>query len=431
MPSHPDSAARTNENREPGTLRTPEDAAAWLCSAPAVRVRANEMLALAERDALAHFKLNPERLAPAADYVLQTIREHYPSLEIPFHSRWRHFNAGGIDRWARLAADIDSSTPPDERARIRFDLAVTSVLLDAGAGDRWRYHDPDTGERYGRSEGLAVASFNAFRDGLFSAEPGRPLRAEGDALAGVTTEDLARVMQVDSTNPLVGLDERAALVRRLGAALASRSDLFGTDPARIGNLFDHLASRAVEGALPAAAILDALLAGLGDIWPGRPVLGGVNLGDVWRHPAIDAGDASDGWVPFHKLSQWLAYSLVEPLVESGIRVTNLDALTGLPEYRNGGLLIDTGVLEIRDPAAATVPQEVGSPLVVEWRALTVALLDRLAERVRKRLDLDLDRLPLIKVLEGGTWLAGRRIAREHRGDSAPPPLQVISDGTVF
>jgi len=51
------------------------------------------------------------------------------------------------------------------------------------------------------------------------------------------------------------------------------------------------------------------------------------------------GDATDGLVPIHKLSQWLSYSLVEPLMAAGIEVTDLDGLTGLAEYRNGGLLV--------------------------------------------------------------------------------------------
>ena len=57
-----------------------------------------------------------------------------------------------------------------------------------------------------------------------------------------------------------------------------------------------------------------------------------------------------GWMPFHKLSQWLTYSLLEPFGWAGVAVTDLDELTGLPEYRNGGLLLDTGVLRLRDPA---------------------------------------------------------------------------------
>ncbi len=108
------------------------------------------------------------------------------------------------------------------------------------------------------------------------------------------------------------------------------------------------------------------------------------LGDCWRHPALIAGDETDGLVPLHKLSQWLAYSLIEPLQQAGIEVTDIDGLTGLAEYRNGGLFIDTGVLALRDPGAAQREHTVDSELVVEWRALTVALLDRLADVVRAR-----------------------------------------------
>ncbi len=155
----------------------------------------------------------------------------------------------------------------------------------------------------------------------------------------------------------------------------------------------------------------------------------MNLGDVWRHGAIRRDDPSTGLVPFHKLSQWLTYSLVEPLEDAGITVTGLDALTGLAEYRNGGLMVDLGVLVPKDPAA-TGPHAVDSELVVEWRALTLALLDELAERVRRRLDRDADALPLVRILEGGTWAAGRRAARERRPGGGPP-ITVASDGTVF
>jgi hypothetical protein len=409
---------------------TPQRAAAWLRSAAAVRARAGQMLALAQRDELEALRLMPDRINPAADFVVETIRERYPSLEIPFHSRWRHFGAGGIDRWAALARDLDGVTAA-ERARIRFDLAVTSVLLDAGAGSRWRYRDPGTGQILSRSEGLAVASFEAFRQGLFSSSESAPLRADAHALAGLGRDALAGAFQVDADNPLVGLSQRAGLMRRLAEALQIRPGMFGAENPRIGHLFDHLAGQARDGRLPASAILDSLLSGLDGIWPNRPRLDGIELGDVWRHPAIRAPDATDGWVPFHKLSQWLAYSLVEPLEEAGIQITGLDTLTGLPEYRNGGLLIDLGVLVPLDPAALQSAHAVDSVLVVEWRALTVALLDTLADRVRARLGLTAEQLPLLKVLEGGSWQAGRRIAGELRGTDAPPPVQVISDGTVF
>jgi hypothetical protein len=71
--------------------------------------------------------------------------------------------------------------------------------------------------------------------------------------------------------------------------------------------------------------------------------------------------------------------------------------------------------------------EVSSEFIVEWRALTVALLDRVAPLVNAELGVALS---LPSVLEGGTWAAGRELARELRAD-AGPPLHIRSDGTVF
>ena len=339
----------------------------------------------------------------------------------------RHFTAGGRDRWAELAARL-GGVSREETARIRFDLAVTCVLLDAGAGETWRYREVGAGGVYGRSEGLAVASFHLFAGGELSGSRAEAARADADGLAAMTPARLAEAFQAGPDNPLVGLAGRAALLNRLGAALNARPDIFGAEQPRIGNLFDHL--KRFGESLPAAAVLDAVLVAFGPIWPGRIELGGVNLGDTWRHPAAASGDLTGGLVPFHKLSQWLTYSLVEPLEDAGIAVTGLDDLTGLPEYRNGGLLIDTGVLAPKHDAVLGAAHAVDSEIVVEWRALTVALLDELAVRVRTRLEKNAAGLPLAKILEGGTWSAGRRIARERRADGSPP-ITVVSDGTVF
>ena len=164
----------------------------------------------------------------------------------------------------------------------------------------------------------------------------------------------------------------------------------------------------------------------GPIWPGRISLGDVPLGDCGRHIAVPG----DGLVPFHKLSQWLAYSLVEPLAAGGVEVSGLDGLTGLAEYRNGGLFLDCGVIEPRDPTLLQHPLDASSEPVVEWRALTVALLDRLALRVRERLGKNAQDFPLACVLEGGSWAAGREIAFERRSDGSAP-LNIASDGTLF
>jgi hypothetical protein len=139
---------------------------------------------------------------------------------------------------------------------------------------------------------------------------------------------------------------------------------------------------------------------------------------------------SAGLVPLHKLSQWLTYSLIEPLEAAGVKVVGVDDLTGLAEYRNGGLMIDSGVLRCRRRDMQDRAHLPDAEFIVEWRALTVALLDLLAERLRVRLGVSSEDMPLVKILEGGTWRAGRRMAAERRPDGGPP-LQIISDGTVF
>jgi hypothetical protein len=405
-------------------------AALSLLSAQAVRERAHRLLALGLAGELDHFRIDPDKLLDAAELVIETTRSAYPDLDVPFHSRWRHFVVNGEDRWSRIEKAA-AWRDPAERARAAFDLATVSVLLDAGAGPDWTYYDAATGVRLGRSEGLAIASLDMFAAGAFSSDPSRPLRVDTAALQGMNAATLGRHFQVDAGNPLLGVEGRVALLRRLGATVAGVPEIFArADTARPGGLLDHLVAQATHGSIAAPAVLTAVLHRLGAVWPSRLELDGVPLGDCWRHPALTTDDATAGLMPLHKLSQWLTYSLLEPLQWAGIAVTDVDGLTGLAEYRNGGLLIDTGVLVLRDPADAERAHEVSSTLVVEWRTLTVALLDRLADIVRQRLGMDAETLPLAKILQGGTWAAGRQIARARRADGTPP-LTVVSDGTVF
>ncbi len=384
-----------------------------------------------------NFTLDRSRLDEVAARVERVTRAAYPDLRIPFHSRWRHFEAGGIDRKVAMDNAMTGRSAADQ-ARARIDLTAVSVLLDAGAGPNWRYTEADGGQTYTRSEGLGVASWHAFQQGLFSGTPGDPLRADATALQRLDVAALRSSFQVSSSNPLVGLEGRVALLNRLGTALTADHGLAG----RPGALFDHL-TRPVGGARPEAAnhvtaaqVLRAVLDAFSSIWLTGSMLQGVPLGDVWPHRWAGGESKSDGghgttddWVPFHKLSQWLSYSLLEPLGWAGVKVSGLDALTGLPEYRNGGLLLDGGVIVPRDPRLLQTRWKVSDEFIIEWRALTVSLIDELAPLVRARLGTTADEMPLACILEGGTWAAGREIARELRDGS--PPLVIDSDGTVF
>jgi hypothetical protein len=394
-----------------------------LRSTVAIRERAGQLLARARAGKSTCFAVDDAALASAARTVAELTRTRFPDLRIPYHSRWRHFEAGQVDRIARLDALL-GSVDAAERARTQIDLALVSVLLDAGAGAAWRYQEADSGQTFTRSEGLGVASFHAFTAGLFSSDPAQPLRVDAAGLDALTAEALGAAFQVGHANPLVGLEGRTAVLRRLGVAMREHTGTYGV-LGRPGALVDALCGPAVA----AHDILRTLLDTLSGIWPAQNAIGGIALGDCWPHPAVPGAGLTAGWMPFHKLSQWLTYSLLEPFEWAGVRVTGLDALTGLPEYRNGGLLIDAGVLRPLPPDHATRTWQAGDEFIVEWRALTVALLDELAPLVRAALGLSPQQLPLACVLEGGTWAAGRLLAQRLRG--GVPPLNIASDGTVF
>lgn len=378
---------------------------AYLRTPKAIRERAVQVLKYVEDGRSAWWSVDANGLEAAVQATLAVTRKRFANpAAIPFHSRWRHFEAGGHDRWAALASRL-AALPKEEVARRRIDLAVVSVLLDAGAGPAWSYRESDTGETYARSEGLGVASFHMFANGAFSRDPkSDPLRVDAERLSVLTPMDIALGFQVKAHNALVGLEGRADLLRKLGSVGLERP----------GALFDVVVKDG--GTVKAASILAAVLDKLSPIWPSP-------MGDMWQHPAI-------GWVPFHKLSQWLSYSLVEPIESAGLAVVELDALTGLPEYRNGGLLVDAGALRPKQSKLLTDSFKAGDEAIVEWRALTVALLDKVADHVRVHLGLDAKRLPLVKVLEAGTWFAGRTLAAERRPGGGPP-IAVDSDGTVF
>jgi hypothetical protein len=405
----------------------PEGAAAALRTTTAVRERAQHLLQRARAGDSHWFSVHDEALQTAATEVADLTRARYPDLQIPFHSRWRHFEAGGVERKAQLDARLSTVDAPG-RARAMIDVAVVSVLLDAGAGPDWRYHEAASGQAFARSEGLAVASWHAFLVGLFSGDADQPLQVDADGLRGLAADRVAEAFQVSPSNPLVGLEGRVLVLHRLGEALAAQPELFGRH-GRPGGLFDLLVRPRGQATVAAHGILAHLLTSLSGIWPADNAIDSEPVGDCWRHEAVPGPGLTQGWMPFHKLSQWLSYSLLEPFEWAGVHVAGLDALTGLPEYRNGGLLLDTGVLRLRDPAWAARSWTVGDELVVEWRALTVALLDELAPLVRARLGVDAGQMPLARVLEGGTWAAGRALAQRLRGGL--PPLAIVSDGTVF
>src|SRR3954466_2396879 len=101
------------------------------------------MLVAGLENKIEHFTLDMESLGVAAQVVAELIRINYPDLKVPFHARWRHFVVGARDLWAERVAQAEWKSPA-AKARAEFDLAITSVLLDAGAGPAWKYLDVAT-----------------------------------------------------------------------------------------------------------------------------------------------------------------------------------------------------------------------------------------------------------------------------------------------
>lgn len=437
-----------------------KDPAAYLRSIYAVRQRTKLVLERAKKNELKHFDVDLEKFEDTAGYVMAIIRRDFEGnyASIPPHGRWQHFEVGDRPRITQLLRSWPRAVDAQERTRRLVDLFLVSVLLDAGAGTKWSYKSKESGEIYKRSEGLAVASLEMFKTGIFSSDDAQPYQVDAKGLRKMTVESLAKGMQVSDKNPMSGLEGRAGLLMRLSQALENQ-EMFGKD-GRPGNMIDYLLAHSTTQAISIPIVLlptlwSVLMDGLSPIWPAtRTQINGTPLGDAWPSSSLPASPPAQAWesiVPFHKLTQWLCYSIMVPMTKLlNMHFAGAELMTGLPEYRNGGLLVDTGLLTLKkadmDAGLARYEQvmpketqveivpmfEPGDDVIVEWRAVTVGFLDDMLAAVNKGLHLEGDdKLTLAQMLEAGTWKGGRELAEVSRPNTKGPPIGIISDGTVF
>ncbi|RDW72689.1 URC4/urg3 family protein [Aspergillus mulundensis] len=428
-----------------------------LLTLQAVRSRAHLVLDLAKQNALNHFDYHPERLDETVEYVIGIIQRDFGPDRydtIPPHGRWQHFEVGSVPRIDKLLKQWgERGYDAKEKVRSLLDLFFVSVLLDAGAGDLWTFTEPGTGNVYNRSEGIAVASLYMFLGGEFAGEigtdgDGRKDIVTGEGLKSFSVEALYRGFQInDETNPLVGAAARVEILQRLGASLLENKEIFG-EAGRPGGLVDHLTRNGTDN-LDYAELWSTLQTLLIPIWPSdRTKVAGKPIGDAWplsalrKHESTANLDPATATIaPFHKLTQWLAYSLKVPFERLlGTAWTNAELGTGLPEYRNGGLFVDMGVLSLKPGALERGLRTSGGPLpcfgagddeIVEWRAMTVALLDVLHQRINESGRFGDVKLSLPQVLEAGSWKAGRETAAQKRPETRSSPILNSGDGTLF
>ncbi len=422
---------------------------------------------LLETDNLTNFNVDKSKLDATADFVIETIRESFPTneslLSIPIHGRYQQFESDGKKRLTDIIETQFKELDDLEICKKLVDLFMVSVLLDAGAGNVWKYKEAD-GTTQSRSEGLAVASLHMFADGLFSDDEKDKYVVNGSRLSGLTEKELRDGLQVTSTNPISGLDGRFELLHKLGDTLAANKVLFGAD-GRPGNLIDYLLKRKLleepkngKYKIDLQDLWICLVKGLQPIWPtsGRVKICGEYIGDVWflksrkQQAQHEFGINPPEWsyaVTFHKLLQWLTYSLMLPLTKYGhFEISNCEYMTGLPEYRNGGLFVDSGVLTLKPEQkqkglelSTKLKTNVSIPtylpeddVIVEWRSCTICLLDTLLVTVNHKLQIAGTKyeLSLPQLIEAGSWKSGRRIAKQLRA-SGGPPIELHADGTVF
>ncbi len=203
-----------------------------------IRERTGQILDLAKKGQTKHFNLHLDRLDETANFVLKIIRTNYPNLKVPYHSRWRHFKENSVE-----AMTSKWRCSKKEQVRRLIDLVFVSVLLDAGSGTVWKYTDRD-GHTSGRSEGIAHATFDMFKDGLFSSDTAQPWRVNSHGLKALTLSDFSHGFQVSTGNPMTGLEGRYKLLKRLGKALEAHPEFFGQEIARPGNLVDFVMKHA-------------------------------------------------------------------------------------------------------------------------------------------------------------------------------------------
>lgn len=423
---------------------------------------------LLERNELTNFNIDKSKLDSTAEFVIQTIRESFPTnetlLSIPIHGRYQQFESDGKERLTNIIETEFKNLNDLEICKKLVDLFMVSVLLDAGAGNVWKYKEVD-GTTQSRSEGLAVASLHMFADGLFSDDKKDPFVVNGSRLSSLTEKKLQDGLQVTSANPISGFEGRFELLHKLGDTLSANKALFGTD-GRPGNLIDYLLNnKLLEEPKDGKYKIDlqdlwlCLVKGLQPIWPteGRVQICGEYIGDVWflqsRKKLAQQKFGTPNppeWtyaVTFHKLLQWLTYSLMLPLKKYGhFEITHCEYMTGLPEYRNGGLFVDSGVLTLKPEQKekglalsvklktnVSIPTYVpDDDVIVEWRSCTICLLDELLVLVNHKLQITGTKyeLTLPQLIEAGSWKSGRRIAKQFRKNGGPP-IELHADGTVF
>ena len=382
----------------------PEDAAAveHLHRLEVIRERVWMLLAAAERGQSDHFLLSPEAVNTVALALAKAIREAPEASGAPtaaaspaLANLWqalRQHRPAALEVLGRAVAGADAVA----RAKSGADLAVLHRVMEpAGL-------PPEAGALN------AVVRFFA-AGGCTAGSPGAPV---------LDAPGLRRTLAGDGDLPLpaelgdlLADGARRQRLEQLAEGLEKAPDVFGIE-GRFGNLLDPLlatASRSTPadgttvplaggGGLAVQTVVDTPAPVIDPIVASTVSIGGRLCGDVWRHPLAWAEDRSRELVPFHALLLALTLDLVEPLQEAGAPIGDLDELPVPAGRALAGQILQLGLVRPRHAAVARLRHPPGSDIVIELRALAVALADRLVDRLRAELGRTVHDMPVVRIV---------------------------------
>jgi hypothetical protein len=374
----------------------PEDAAAVeeLHRLEVIRERAWMLLAAAERGASDHFVPSPEAVGTVALAMAEALRaadsRSAVAGEPPLANLWQALRSGAPEALGALG-DALAGGDPLARAKSGADLAVLHRVLAPGG--------------LGGEPAVLADLVQSFAAGAWTAGSRGNVVLDAPGIRRALAGDGSIALPASVVDLLAAADRRQRL-EQLACGLEQQPERFGVD-GRFGEFMARLvanepgapASAGAGGAgLRAQAVVDGLAPLIDPIVASTVRLGGRQVGDVWRHPLAWAEDRSRELVPFHALLLALTLDLVEPLQEAGRPLADLDQLP-IPATRAlASDVLRLGLVRSRHAAVARLRHPPGSDIVVELRALAVALADRLVDRLRAELNRTVHDLPVARLL---------------------------------
>ncbi|MCB2055229.1 MAG: DUF1688 family protein [Geminicoccaceae bacterium] len=345
------------------------DAPGEVLDLDAVRERCWAVLARVERGASRHFELDARPVPAEAENLARLIARD--GVVMP--TGWGHLHHTADPTGGALFALHGrlGGTSAHERARCGFDLAAlwATLHLDFARPSR---------------AGLSLEEVTRLvAAGRFASD---------DATPCADAEGLRRFAGTEAPSAEVG-----SRLTTLASTLDAHPDFFSA-PGRFGGLLDRLPTGDDPATIDARTVFAATEPLTPALARGGVRIAGRETGDVRRLEGIAPNREHAGLVPLHAARQQLVLDLSDPLAEAGVTMVNLQALTASATAASCDHMLTLGLVVPRHAAVGRLVHPMGSDIAVELRALTVALVDRLADRVRQTLDIEAGRLPAVAMM---------------------------------